>query len=601
MLLVQQSSVVKGSPVNVNDLFKGFNRVPVYQRDFVWQGKQVKALWNDFFQHYRQYADSSESLIRPMGYFLGAMVVIEGDDGAPDEVVDGQQRLTSLTTMAAVCFDLLSSRKNLDGKLTAWSTQLANILAQPESGDFLPKLSFSDSDLNDFFFQSTFKRRARHEKELYWQEAWCKERLSRKKSPFAKMKEAITVGYEEISAFLKEQKNEELRVNRLVSFVQLLIEGVILLRIKALSYTNAYAIFESLNNRGIPLSQSDLIKNEVLKNCNQADLEDVADSWQNARQLVEGIEKDFSMPDFVHYSYISRFGAIKANKLYDSVRAIAATSAAAKMYAEQLEEDAKVLVGLIDTFSASWHQETTYMLKDINNVLKIRHCYPFLMAAYRRYKDKKDTFHDHVEAVMNFAFRHMKVIEDPLENFTSAIGQACKFVNSGAELTDIRALFRANAPDDLFVNRFKEASFSNTKLAYYTVYYLEKVQLGGTFPKDHGADQNLEHIMPKTPTVTHWPTATKQKEESAALFKDYLWRIGNLLPLPAEINKSLKNKSILLKIKDPSGSDYTSGKHDLKSPLGVSKFLKNEEWTFESIDERQHYLADHFALKAWPL
>jgi hypothetical protein len=601
MLLVQQSSVVKGSPVNINDLFKGFNSVPVYQRDIVWQSKQVKALWKDFFQHYKQYADSNESLIRPMGYFLGAMVVIEGEDGQADEVVDGQQRLTSLTTIAAVCYDLLCSLKGQDGKTAAWSNQLASLLAQPQSGDFVPKLSFSDEDLNKFFFESTYRRRAKVDKEAYWQEAWCKERLGRKKSPFSKMKEAIVVGYEELSAFLKEQKNEELRKTRLLSFVQLFVEGVILLRIKALSYTNAYAIFESLNNRGIPLSQSDLIKNEVLKNCNSNDLEDVADSWQSARQLVEGLDKDFPMPDFVHYSFISRNGAVKANKLYDSVRAITSTSPMARMYAEQLEEDARALVGLIDTFSSSWDQETTYMLKDINNVLKIRHCYPFLMAVYRRYGDSKDDFHGHVEAVLNFAFRYMKVIEDSLENFSGAIGDACKLVNSGADLGAIKAKFKEHAPDEVFVNRFKEASFSNTKLAYFTVYYLEKVQLGGTFPKDHGLDQNLEHIMPRTPTMVHWPEATKKKSESGPIFKDYLWRIGNLMPLPAEINKSLKNKSIELKIKDPSGVDYTSGKHNLKSPLGVRDFLKDGDWTYESIEERQKFLADNFALKAWPL
>lgn len=601
MLLVQQSSVVKGSPVNINDLFKGFNRVPVYQRDFVWQGKQIKALWNDFFQHYREHADANESLIRPKGYFLGAMVVIEADEGQPDEVVDGQQRLTSLTTMAAVCYDLLCSLKNQDGKIAAWSNQLANILAQPESGDFVPKLSFSDGDLNNFFFESTFKRRSKKDKELYWQEPWCKERLGRKKSPFSKMKDAIVVGYEEAMNFLKEQKNEELRTVRLLSFVQLLVEGVILLRIKALSYTNAYAIFESLNNRGIPLSQSDLIKNEVLKNCSMNDLEDVADSWQSARQLVEGIEKDFPMPDFVHYSYISRNGAVKAKDLYAKVRAIVTTSAMARSYAEHLEEDAKVLVGLIDTFSSAWSQETTYMLKDINNVLKIRHCYPFLMAAYRRYGDYKEDFHGHVEAVMNFAFRYMKVIEDPLENFSVAIGDACKLVNAGASLSDVRAVFRKSAPDDIFVSRFKEASFSNTKLAYFTVYYLEKVQLGGTFPKDHGLDQNLEHIMPRTPTAAYWPEAARQKSESSALFKEYLWKIGNLMPLPAEINKSIKNKSITLKISDPSQIDYTSGNHNLKSPLGVRDFLKNGEWNYESIDDRQKFLAENFALKAWPL
>ncbi len=600
MPLVQPTSVVKGSPVNVNDLFKQFNYIPVYQRDFVWQGKQVKALWNDLFEHYKQYADSNEELIRPEGYFLGAMVVIEGEENTPLEIVDGQQRLTSLTTLAAICYDILNSQNKPDGKVTSWATQLGGVLAQAESGDFVPKLSFSDEDISKFFFESTFRRKTKSSKESYWNEQWCKERLSRRKSPFSKMKEAILVGYKELDLFLGKVDTEEKRIKRLTSFVQLLLEGVIILRIKAMSYTNAYAIFESLNNRGIPLSQSDLIKNEILKTCNQADLDDVAERWQSARQIIESIEM-ISMPDFVHYSYISRNGAVKANKLYDSVKSITSTSAFAKKYAEELEEDAEALERVTDSFDSSWGQQTTYMLKDIKNVLNVRHCYPYLMTVFRAYGTNPKAFEVHVEAVLNFAFRYMKVLEDPLENFSSAIGTACAMVQAGNSIGDIRKHFQSYAPDDQFVKRFEEASFSNTKLAYFTVYYLEKIQLGGTYPKDHGVDQNLEHIMPRTPTPTHWPHALHLKEENSAVYREYLWRIGNVIPLPAAINKSLKNKSIQLKLKDPSNTDYTSGNHGLQSPLTVSGYLDNGEWTYNSIERRQKYLAQNLAIKAWPL
>lgn len=600
MPLVQPNSVVKGSPVNVDELLKRFNYIPVYQRDFVWQGKQVKALWNDLIDHYEQYADSNEDLIKPEGYFLGAMVVIESEEGKPLEVVDGQQRLTSLTTIAAICYDELLSQKSTNGKIDSWTAQLAGVLAQPESGDFVPKLTFSDEDIGKFFFESTFRRSSKSQKENYWSDQWCKDRLARRKSPFSKMKEAITVGHKELQAFLSKAETEEKRTRRLLSFVQLLLEGVIVLRIKAMSYPNAYAIFESLNNRGIPLSQSDLIKNEILKTCNQSDLDDVAENWQSARQIIESIEM-ISMPDFVHYSFISRHGSVKANKLYDSVKSIASNSARAKEYAENLEEDAQALENVTDSFDSAWKQETTYMLKDIKNVLNVRLCYPYLIAAYRAHGNDPKVFHDHVEAIVNFAFRYMKVIEDSLENFTSAIGTACTLIQAGKSIVEIRKHFQNNAPDELFIKRFEEASFSNTKLAYFTVYYLEKTQLGGTYPRDHGIDQNLEHIMPRTPSNAHWPKAVRLKEENSTIYREYLWRIGNLIPLTAEINKSLKNKSIQLKIKDPSGLDYTSGKHDLKSPLTVADYLDGGEWTYSSIDNRQKYLAQNLALKAWPL
>jgi hypothetical protein len=415
------------------------------------------------------------------------------------------------------------------------------------------------------------------------------------------MREAIIVGYQQLEIFLNEVHDTNKRTRRLISFIQLLTEAVIILRITAMSYSNAYAIFESLNNRGIPLSQSDLIKNEVLNHCDNTNLVEVGEHWQSARQIIESIEiKTLSMPDFVHYSYISRNGMEKANKLYDKIKLSVSNPALAKNYAESVEEDANAMYSLTEVFDANWKTETKCMLKDIKNVLNIKHCYPFLIAAYRAHCNDPTIFNSHVEAVMNFAFRYMKVIEDPLENFTSAIGAACMMVIQKKSIQEICNHFKKEAPDDQFIKRFEDASFSNTKLAYFTVYYLEKVLLNGTTPNDHGVEQNLEHIMPKKPN-TKWPETTLWKKDNPEEFNEYLWKIGNLIPLPASINKSLQNKPIQQKIRDSSGQDYTSGGHTLTSPTTIENYLFQDQWTKESIDLRQQDLARKFAVKAWPL
>jgi hypothetical protein len=601
MPLVNPLSVVKGNPVNVKSLFGKSNHIPVYQRDFVWQGKQVKALWSDLIQHYRTYA-RDESLINPEGYFLGAMVVIDKNDGTPDEVIDGQQRLTSLTTIASVCLDTLSTIKNQSVEIQAWSATLTQMISSPDGGDFTPKISFSDQEITEFFFNSIHTNLAKSAKESYWNNPLCKDKLKRKKTPFFKMREAITVGYHELESFLNEVHEPEKRTRRLVSFIQLLTEGVIVLRITAMSYSNAYAIFESLNNRGIPLSQSDLIKNEILDACDNSNLVEVGEHWQNARQIIDSIEiKTLSMPDFVHYSYISRNGMEKANKLYDKIKLSISSPALAKIYAEGLEKDANAMYCLTEAFDSAWKTETKCMLKDIKNVLNIKYCYPFLISAYHSHSNNPTVFNAYVETVMNFAFRQMKVIEDPLENFTSAIGAACVMIIQGKSIDEIRSHFRKEAPDDQFIKRFEDASFSNTKLAYFTVYYLEKVLLNGTTPNDHGLDQNLEHIMPKKPTAARWPEATVWKASNPDEFSEYLWKVGNLIPLPASINKSLQNKSIHQKLQDSSGQDYLSGNHSLKSPTTIPKYLVGQQWTKVSIDTRQQDLAVNFSIKAWPL
>mgnify|MGYP000335319310 CR=1 FL=1 len=599
MPLVNPQSVVKGNAVNVKSLFGKCNYVPVYQRDFVWRDKQVEALWNDLISHYRSY-EQEDCLINPEGYFLGAMVVIENEE-QPDEIIDGQQRLTSLTTIATNCRDALIAIGEENQEIRAWTATLSQILASPDGGDFTPKLSFSDKEITDFFFNSVHTHSTKDAKETYWNDQPWKEKLKRKKSAFFKMREAIILGQQILDKFLSEVDGKERRLRRLISFIQLLTEGVMLLRITAMSYPRAYAIFESLNNRGIPLSQSDLIKNAVLEAANESCRLEVAEHWQNARQTVESIEiKTLSMPDFVHYSFISRNGMARSTKLYEKIKDNLSNGKQAKQYASGLEDDANLLYCLTESFDSDWTPETSNMLTDIKNVLNIKHCYPFLIAALRAHRKNLTLFNLHIKAVMNFAFRYMKVIDDPLENFTHTIGEACKMVSYGKDIGEIRALFREQAPDAKFIKNFEEASFPNTKLAYFTVYYLEKVLLNGTMPNGHGAEQNLEHIMPKQPGQ-YWSEAGKWKRESPDEFNEYVWRIGNLLPLPASINKSIKNNSIKDKLLHKSGKDYTSGGHSLVSPRGVRDFLVDEEWTKESIENRQKYLANNLAAKAWEL
>jgi hypothetical protein len=82
-------------------------------------------------------------------------------------------------------------------------------------------------------------------------------------------------------------------------------------------------------------------------------------------------------------------------------------------------------------------------------------------------------------------------------------------------------------------------------------------------------------------------------------YRNLIWRIGNLLPLPRDINSSIKNKGIHEKISNTAGKDYMST--TLKSPREVRDFLVDNCWNERSIEKRQNDLAENYAVKAWPL
>jgi hypothetical protein len=85
---------------------------------------------------------------------------------------------------------------------------------------------------------------------------------------------------------------------------------------------------------GVPLSQADLVTNELLKLAPVGDCDDIVDNWTTIRQLVDGFEV-IQFPDLLHHSYLSRYGRSKARELYIRSKKKLATIAA-KTYVEQL-------------------------------------------------------------------------------------------------------------------------------------------------------------------------------------------------------------------------------------------------------------------------
>lgn len=600
MSLIIPKTVVGGIPENIKDLLRADHVIPAYQRDYVWQEKQVGLLWDDLFDHYDRYA-VEEQLVNPEGYFLGAMVLIQDAEDCPPEIVDGQQRVTTLSTIAAVLFDALQTLSPEDKNRVGYESRLRDMLGKFDDERWRTNLKFTDGVLGDFFLNSCLIERDRGQKIVYWNNPWCVDKLKRKRSPIARLKNAIDVGYEKLEAFLAKQPDDDLRKKRLVSFVRLATEAVVVLKIVAKSYSSAYAIFESLNNRSVHLSQADLIKNELLKVAPANDRDDIIDNWSSVRQMVETF-KSVQTPDLLHYSYLSRYGRVRARNLYEEAKKnFSSAPGFAKQYSQELADDAAALEAVSETFPAHWTADTINMLKDIQNVLNIKLCFPFLIAAYRKHKNAAPIFEEHVRAVMNFAFRYLKVMEGSLEVFANTVSDAARRVNDGDSIQDVRALFQNQAPDAKFVADFETLSITATKLAYYAVYYLERVQVTGALPVPHGLEQNLEHIMPKTPTASGWPNAYAQYASSREVYREQIWRVGNLIPLPAAINKSIKNRKISDKIKNSTNNDYNSPTLGLVSPKNVAKFLDGEEWSFKSIEDRQKDLARNYAVRAWSL
>lgn len=590
-------TVVNGEANNIQDLFSCNYQIPDYQRDYVWKTKTIEQLIGDLIHHYQKITSNDNFRQQGItGYFLGAMVVIPKDK-VIQEVVDGQQRLTTLTLIAAALCDLLKRLvPDSHDKKFGYTQLLQGITAIFPSGKASARISFSDDLFNEFYAGIVATPRTRREKSLFVSQQIYKARLKNKNSSFFIAASGLAAIYKKIYSFLRDVKGadrKERKILRLITFIELFLEFVVILKIEAKTYESAYNIFESLNNRGIPLSQADLIKNELLKLASSEDERDqLIENWNSAKSIIEDTELKFT--DFIHYSWLSRFGHIKSAALLSGLKKrIDANDLGSVIYSEYLREDAEAFRALFLEQPVSWPNNLKEKLLDIKNVLGIKFAYPFAFAVHRKHLGNIAEFSKLMDLLSNFVFRFMKVGEGSVESLADVIADCSQLINTGASYSEVAAKFKMLSSDSSFINDFKDYSTNNAKLCYYIVYCFERFKLSGTIPIPHGLEQHLEHIMPKRPTQVFWPQALQLKTASSIDYSDLIWRIGNLVPLPGAVNTSLKNKSIQDKL---IGYKTTS----LRSTAEVEDFLEDGEWTSSSIVKRQNTLAA-IAPEVWPL
>jgi uncharacterized protein with ParB-like and HNH nuclease domain len=594
--LIPPKSVVDGKPCNLQVLFSSDYLIPNYQRDYVWKTKTIEQLVLDLIEHYEKNTIDNQFKDDVYGYFLGAMVVITRDDEI-SEVVDGQQRLTTLSLISSVLHDLV--KKNIPNSNLGKQgllTKLANLTTSydgrgvPES-----KIKFQSNEFNVYFLEIVAKLLPLKEKKNFYNSSDNKPKLKNKNTPFSIIGYGIGAIYKNLHQFIRSTPSKDARITRLLTFTQLFLECIIILKIEAKSYDSAYHIFESLNNRGIPLSQADLIKNELLKKANPSDRDDLIDNWNYAKSIIEGV--DLKLTDFIHYSWLSRNGYVKAKDLLAKVEQNILSGFQTKEYSKNLKDDAEIFKLLFIDHSSSWPNDLKDNLNDINKVFGIKLSFPLAFSIYRKHKNDVGLLVRHFQLLTNFIFRFMKVGDGSVDALAEIMARCSMVINGGGDLSRLAAELQAYSSDEKFEDDFKDFSVNIAKLGYYTVFYLEKEKLNGTVPCIHGEHQHLEHIMPKKPTETGWPKAYSFKNEFPDDYTDLIWKIGNLMPLPATVNKSISNKSFTEKMQGNVGGYLSTS---LITPHELPKYLDGGEWTNQSIVDRQIDLAK-LAKKVWTL
>lgn len=222
-------------------------KIPKYQREYTWGQKEWGLLFNDIIEN-------------DYGYFLGSIICVDKSTSAMSdvelEVIDGQQRITSLSLLLVALYEKINSYKEqLDDDKKADLVNIRRELIVKRDGEDIARLTPQVQNYNraDYFM------------------LLCDKGLltDKERKNYAGLRR-IYKAYNYFSNLIDKYVDEALLDDSSKTRVSILFELVkrfnsaILVSIEVETNKDAYMLFESLNNRGVPLSAIDLIKNLLI-------------------------------------------------------------------------------------------------------------------------------------------------------------------------------------------------------------------------------------------------------------------------------------------------------------------------------------------------
>jgi hypothetical protein len=536
--------------------------VPVHQRSFSWEDKQITEFISDI-------SNAIDNKIKE--YFLGSIVLTIKKE-SQHEVVDGQQRLATSCIAISAIRDYLYENGETERSLDVERDFL--LKKDLRTQEIQPKLVLGNID-NEFFLKKILARADSEERSI---------------KPSRESHEKIHNTYLSFKNLFESRVTGNAgKIDILFDWLEYLKENVKVIVVETPSYTNAFTIFETLNDRGLELAITDLLKNYIFGLSGNR-LPEAQQNWNLMLGTLETVGGETITLDFIRHHWSSRNGSTREKDLYDAIKKSIQKPTEAVVFTEELSKSAVFYTSILNPQHDNWDKYgqsvRDYMATLITlRMIQIR---PLLISvlSYFSIEEVKKV----MPRIVSWAVRLLVTGKLGGGILDKAYSDNAKKIAAN-EIKTTKQLFesmKSNIPNDKeFEYAFSTGSVSNSQIARYYLRCLERQASGESepelIPNANEEIVNLEHILPQKP------------EKGWELFKEdtvisYSKRIGNLAILQTKINDEIGNTSF-----DEKKNAYRSSKF-----LLTRKLAEYKNWTTTSIEERQKELAE-IAVKTWPL
>ncbi len=528
--------------------------IPIYQRLYSWGKGQCKQLWDDIIK-----IGGNDKM---NGHFIGSILYVRVDDthSSPLLIIDGQQRLTTITLLFIALRNHLSDEVKILENFSHQKIQNRYLINSDEKGDKKFRLILSEPDRDTLLSLIDKDRRKPSESSLKIMEN------------FKLFEEWIRKNTDKLETIFK-------------GLEKLMVVEISLERGK----DNPQLIFESMNSKGIELTQTDLIRNYIVMETEVKKQEDFYNQYWRA------MEEDFKQNETLFNRFVRHYLTIKTreipniNKVYEAF----------KDYQQKKGTEIEVLLQDLQKYCKYFCQIVFKKEadKDLNKALsflvdlEMDVIYPLLLELYSDYSDKVLSNADFISIIylIESYICRRAVCGLGTNSLNKVFPFVTKKINKDQYLESIKVHFGYLTEKQRFPNNdeFKE-HFITIDFYHFQKkeYFLERLENFERKERVYAHEYTTEHIMPQTLTK-EWERDLG--ENFQAIHDKYLHTIGNLTL--TGYNKEYNNK--------PFKEKRDMEKGFKQSPLRLNQSLKDlEVFGEKEIEKRANDLAD-WALKIW--
>jgi hypothetical protein len=536
--------------------------IPRFQRDYSWTDTEWDDLWTDI-----QLVQSNSEPAHYMGY-----LVLQSADDKLFEVIDGQQRLTTLSIIVLAILrnlqKLVDQEIDTDNNKARMDQIRSSYIGYLDPVTLIPRSKLTLNRNNDHYYQGYLVPL----KSLPVRGFKASEHAMRKASDWFERR---------ILEYLNDQQLEDLQKGAaLARLLEGMADKLFFTVITVSDELNAYTVFETLNARGVRLSATDLLKNYLFSvlhkgGVDEREMSALDDRWE---RLVSRLGES-DLPDFLRVHWMSRHGLIRQPELFKTIRKQITTREHVFSLLNDLDSDVDPYLALTSPESAILPpvaRQNAQLLK----LFRVKQPFALLVAARRILGDAD--YQSLLRVIVVISFRYNVIGSQQAGEQERVYSRVAVGVSSGSISTlqaIVDGLRNIYPNDDSFRASFaskelKTTDSKNNRIVKYLLAEIERQSHQDNVDFEAPA-VSVEHILPQNPE-DGWGNVGEHE------FDALLYRLGNMMLLESGINKDIGNRTFEDKRAAYNDSQFATAKsigHDFA------------QWGATEITHRQNSMA----------